>query len=393
MHWVREARLRGVSPEVLAYLRYTESLGDFDYSELPKWEAVSAAFGRVGDDDFARIESVRALLSNSEALRFSAFKEATRGAPSIPDILSNPQDAPLVESGTPAAFALVERLAQVIHFNEAEWGRVFEYIERLDVSLQDTLFATLQPANIKAISRLAGKRHAAKRWLLVMSLGLCTACASITPHRYDVAPELKPRYEELTRDEFLSQLFSKQNLVILHPFLERKIHELENESPTFRDAMEDARNGKARVLIASASDVNRWLPHMKSKYDRTAHAGVTISFQKGNIVDEIVVLINLELIEKKHVEHARRTGERDPAVLQSWFEHDVKSVLIHELYGHMAPVAKSGLTKDICYDPPHPDAYLLSCVGKRENAIRAELGLTKRVSYGHTPASGRAGDR
>jgi hypothetical protein len=90
-------------------------------------------------------------------------------------------------------------------------------------------------------------------------------------------------------------------------------------------------------------------------------------------VDEVLVVVNLHLIERLH----RRTGS-----LPAEMNLDLDRILVHEVYGHAVPYLLAGDLSGRCADPLPGQSAADACAIRRENAVRAELGLGRRTDYG-----------
>jgi hypothetical protein len=87
----------------------------------------------------------------------------------------------------------------------------------------------------------------------------------------------------------------------------------------------------------------------------------------------VLVVVNLPLIQGAH--GARRSLPRE-------FEADLDRVMIHEIYGHAVPYLVSGTLSGRCADPTDGERASHACSIRRENAVRAELGLGHRTDPG-----------
>jgi hypothetical protein len=68
--------------------------------------------------------------------------------------------------------------------------------------------------------------------------------------------------------------------------------------------------------------------------------------------------------------------------LQATFDAAVDAVIIHEVWGHLVPVARYGAELGRCDDPRAGEPDEESCVMQREAMVRRELGLAPRAGYG-----------
>jgi hypothetical protein len=64
------------------------------------------------------------------------------------------------------------------------------------------------------------------------------------------------------------------------------------------------------------------------------------------------------------------------------FEADLDRILVHELYGHSIPYLLAGDLSGRCADPRPDERASESCSIRRENTVRAELGLGRRGDAG-----------
>jgi len=64
------------------------------------------------------------------------------------------------------------------------------------------------------------------------------------------------------------------------------------------------------------------------------------------------------------------------------FEDDLDRIVAHEIYGHAIPVLMAGSLSANCADPASGQSALTSCAVQRENVIRRETGLGRRLDYG-----------
>ena len=104
-------------------------------------------------------------------------------------------------------------------------------------------------------------------------------------------------------------------------------------------------------------------------------------------IDVVLVFVNLPLLTAIH-------DARLSVPLQ--FEADLDRILVHELYGHSIPYLLAGDLSGRCADPKPGERPSESCSIRRENTVRAELGLGRRGDAGLsslTLAWGRLLDR
>ena len=89
-------------------------------------------------------------------------------------------------------------------------------------------------------------------------------------------------------------------------------------------------------------------------------------------VDVVVVVVNVRLIQDMH-------WSRGPLMD---LERDIDRILVHEVYAHAIPYLLAGHMSGRCADPGPGQPASESWAIRRENEVRAELGLGSRKEYG-----------
>jgi hypothetical protein len=159
------------------------------------------------------------------------------------------------------------------------------------------------------------------------------------------------------------------SLTITDSHIAERIAKLEDESPRFHQAMESIRHNSLSVTIGTRqqmSVVAPWAGLMLNK-QRLAETAARFDTVTG-AVQLIAVQIDLQRIARQ----ASRPAQ---------FNKLIDLVLIHEVWGHVVPMAASGLIAAFCADPVTGQKAMDSCVMQRENDLRAELGLAQRSTY------------
>jgi hypothetical protein len=165
-------------------------------------------------------------------------------------------------------------------------------------------------------------------------------------------------------------------LVITNPILRARVLHIAERSALWRDAMASLRDrGRqailltpAQVLVADEAGGGR-----KERFDPTILAEVAPVLRTDSVVDVVLVVINLALLEE---------GHRNAGSVPSEFEADLDRILIHEIYAHAVPYLLAGHLSGRCPDPAPGERAIDACSIRRENAVRAELGLGRRSTYG-----------
>jgi hypothetical protein len=107
--------------------------------------------------------------------------------------------------------------------------------------------------------------------------------------------------------------------------------------------------------------------------DETLLAEVAPVLSQDSRVDLVIVVVNLALLEERH---------RERRLLPIELDMDLDRILVHEIYGHALPYLLAGHVSGRCADPQPQERVVDACSIRRENAVRAELGLGRRVDYG-----------
>jgi hypothetical protein len=168
--------------------------------------------------------------------------------------------------------------------------------------------------------------------------------------------------------------------------LQASLERIARGSALWRQALDAVRATGRRALVVTPSDVV--MIDANTRERRTLDPGVLA--EAIPIVDEtsqvpsVVIVVNLRLVQDLH--DARLSVPRH-------FEADVDRILIHEIYGHAVPYLLAGNLSGQCADPRRGESASSSCSIRRENAVRAELGLGHRGDGGLYGLSLAAGTR
>jgi hypothetical protein len=147
-------------------------------------------------------------------------------------------------------------------------------------------------------------------------------------------------------------------------------------SVLWRDAVAALRRTGRRVLVGTPDDVHAgaWYgPRTRTTFDPTVLAEVVPLLRQDSRIPVVVVVVNVPLIQRVHAE--RVSVPRD-------FEADLDRIIVHEVYGHAIPLLLAGDLSGRCPDPRPGERAADACSIRRENAVRAELGLGIRTDGG-----------
>lgn len=153
-------------------------------------------------------------------------------------------------------------------------------------------------------------------------------------------------------------------ILVRHAILASSVERIASESRTFRDALDALALTGRRAILTTPDKVN--------DFDRTVLAQAFPISDEHAGVDAIVVVVNLDLLQKL-------SGLSMKAID---FEDDLDRIVAHEIYGHAIPVLMAGRLSANCADPAVGQSAIASCAVQRENVIRREMGLGRRIEYG-----------
>jgi hypothetical protein len=154
------------------------------------------------------------------------------------------------------------------------------------------------------------------------------------------------------------------------------LERIERGSALWRQALDAVRAAGRRVLVVTPADVV--MIDVSTRDRLTLDPGVLaeaipVVDDESSEVPVVVIVVNLRLVQAIH--DARLS-------VPSHFEADVDRILIHEIYGHAVPYLLAGNLSGQCADPRRGEPASRSCSIRRENAVRAELGLGHRADDG-----------
>lgn len=223
---------------------------------------------------------------------------------------------------------------------------------------------------------------------VVSSLGsvLVVALCGCVPAALDLSG-VSASYSPLRRAERTPTAVERQGAIhILHPYLAARLDALEALSPRFREEMEAVRRGDVLVYLGTAEPMNDPVREVEVKWklpDERIGEFAAVRDPATGQVRALVVRVNLPQIIQRQARWRRERatpGERRMTA-QALLEEAVDGILIHELWGHLIPVAKGRSQDAHCRDPLPGEADLASCVMQRENDLRREMGMRPRTRY------------
>lgn len=166
-----------------------------------------------------------------------------------------------------------------------------------------------------------------------------------------------------------------QALEVSHPTLRARLDRIAEGSGLWREAIGSAARLGRRVLVLTPDQVRfaRSAGAATEAFDPSVLAEAVPITHDGSRVNEVVVVVNLPLIADVHARLGSLPGEHDA---------DLDRILVHEVYGHALPYLMAGSLAGRCADPAPGERASVACAIQRENEVRAELRLGRRVDAG-----------
>jgi hypothetical protein len=158
-----------------------------------------------------------------------------------------------------------------------------------------------------------------------------------------------------------------------NPTLQASLARIARQSSLWRDAATTIARAGRRAVILTSEQVVAATPGAPGRLDPAVLAEVTPLVRDEIYVDVVLVVVNLTLLDEQY------RGQLLPPIE---FERDLDRILVHEIYGHAVPYLLAGDLSGRCADPERRQPASEACSIRRENAVRAELGLGRRLDYG-----------
>jgi hypothetical protein len=164
-------------------------------------------------------------------------------------------------------------------------------------------------------------------------------------------------------------------LVAGNPRLTASLDRIAKGSALWRAEVGTVRQSRARVVVLGADQVvvADTAGKRPQPFDPSVLAGVSVVTGESTQIDAVVVVVNLALLDQIHWRRGSVPAQRDA---------DLDRILVHEVYGHAIPYLIAGDLSGRCADPADGQRAIDACSIRRENAVRAELGLGRRVDPG-----------
>jgi hypothetical protein len=173
-----------------------------------------------------------------------------------------------------------------------------------------------------------------------------------------------------------SESVPSDTLVVGNPVLRASLERIHRGSALWRTEMERAARTGRRVVVLSADQVRVTDGEAASEaraFDAGLLGEVSVIAGAGSRVDAVLVAVNVRLLDETHHRLGLPWSARNA---------DLDRILVHEVYGHALPYLLAGDVSGRCADPGKGERAVDACAIRRENAVRAELGLGRRADPG-----------
>lgn len=164
-------------------------------------------------------------------------------------------------------------------------------------------------------------------------------------------------------------------LITEHRLVRDSLQRIASGSQLFRSALDQLRRTARRVVVLTPDQVVVARDGSRSlrRFDPDVLAEVAPVARHGSRVDLVMVVVNLPLLESRHQQRGSLPWE---------LTDDLDRILVHEVYGHALPYLLVGDLSGHCADPKSGERAIDACAIRRENDVRAELGLGRRTDAG-----------
>lgn len=215
--------------------------------------------------------------------------------------------------------------------------------------------------------------HRAPGWIALLILtALQTACMA----RAHPAPRSFFSAAELPFAPRASKARAKSRVEIITPVLADRIQHIARQSPSFRAAWDMVQASGVPVRVGTYAQLQSRLPRWYRQHP-AEWAGVTvISADARAGISGAIVVVRITPLEQ---------AARGLPPGNDYVRSEIDRVLIHEIYGHLAPVVASGDARQECPDQLRP-GEATPCVQLRERKIAAELNDFRLAQRAAEPA-------
>jgi hypothetical protein len=166
------------------------------------------------------------------------------------------------------------------------------------------------------------------------------------------------------------------SIVVGNPALRASLERISRGSALWRTELDEAARTGRRIVVLTSDQVVVTSGDSGDEVESFAPgvlAEVSVIAGADTRVDSVLVAVNIALLDDIHRRLGSTLSHRDA---------DLDRILVHEIYGHALPYVAAGDRSGRCADPAPGERAVDACAVRRENAVRAELGLGRRSDAG-----------
>jgi hypothetical protein len=160
--------------------------------------------------------------------------------------------------------------------------------------------------------------------------------------------------------------------IATHPLVRASLDRLWDGSPSWRASLQGLPRDRT-VVVLTPDEVRVQDGRRTRPFEADLLGEVTPVAENDGRIRQVVVVVNVPLIESTHARRLSTLSE---------LYADLDRVVAHEVFGHAIPYLVAGDVSGRCADPAAGERPEDSCAIRRENLIRAELGLGRRTDAG-----------
>jgi hypothetical protein len=158
-----------------------------------------------------------------------------------------------------------------------------------------------------------------------------------------------------------------RGLVVLDDQIAESLNRLRQGSSTFDATMAQLERSRTPILIGTLDQLAELVP--SPFRTGSGWAGLTLSWGAADNLSRSLVVVQMQWLT------ALAAREPETGGSDSHLRKELDRLMIHEVYGHLAPVVQARRLRANCPDARAGQRYTESCVAQREMEILRELGM------------------
>jgi hypothetical protein len=201
--------------------------------------------------------------------------------------------------------------------------------------------------------------------VLFSALALLPLLGPVVPARSaaPVAPIVVPAGPVRESLQAWRRRTSDSRIQVVDSLLAARIDELRASAPSFATAWDQLERSRVPIVIGTRAQLEEILPADVRRSNGWAGMSVAWNGPYTRSLDRAAVAVRVDWLRQLH-----QTYHTPPGA----FEEALDGLIIHEVYGHLVPVVAARDAGKQCADPRGRQRLAESCVGKREQFLKAE---------------------